>query len=434
MQSGGVKPPAEWDAAAKRVLGSELFRQSPKLKDLLAYIAAHSLSGERELLSEQHIRIAVFGRSPGYPGDDSIVRVQARNLREKLAEYFSTEGADNPITITLPKGGYELRFTPRAVAVETPIPAVFPVERPTRQRDIRPWTIVVGCILITSAFLLGYAMHRPASAALESGQRPAGALQGDEFVANPVVRQLFSPPAQTLTILEDATLLMASRVRGRVFSLNEFVSGSTNIGEPSTDPAHRTLEQMLPLGRSISQADLTFAVRLLRLYPHLSTGAVFKHPREIQLREIKSSNCVLFGAQSTDPWIELYDARLNFPRTNPEDEHGFLNRRPLAGEKLTYGNDGGEAATTYARIALLTNFQPGTRVLILTGLGAPETEAAAEFILDPKLTQTLPSELRRRMQKMPGHLEILLSTNRVGRTAGSVHVETWRADDEPIAP
>ena len=89
MQVDRVKPPAEWEDVVKRALASELFRKSPKLRDLLAYAAGHSLKAERELLSEQHIDVAVFGRNAGYnPGDDSIVRVQARNLREKLSEYF----------------------------------------------------------------------------------------------------------------------------------------------------------------------------------------------------------------------------------------------------------------------------------------------------------------------------------------------------------
>ena len=60
MQVDRVKLPAEWEDVVKRALASELFRKSPKLRDLLAYAAGHSLKAERELLSEQHIDVAVF--------------------------------------------------------------------------------------------------------------------------------------------------------------------------------------------------------------------------------------------------------------------------------------------------------------------------------------------------------------------------------------
>jgi hypothetical protein len=63
---------------------------------------------------------------------------------------------------------------------------------------------------------------------------------------------------------------------------------------------------------------------------------------------------------------------------------------------------------------------------MLTGTGSPETEAAAEFVLDPNFVSLVPPELREHLRAAPEHLEILLRTSRVGRVAGSVKVAAWR--------
>ena len=71
-------------------------------------------------------------------GEDSIVRSQARFLRQRLEEYFATEGRDEPIRLTIPKGSYVPEFHFReGVAIEpepakadkvAPVAIVSPVE------------------------------------------------------------------------------------------------------------------------------------------------------------------------------------------------------------------------------------------------------------------------------------------------------------------
>jgi hypothetical protein len=44
------------------------------------------------------------------PGQDNIVRVEARLLRKRLEAYFEDEGKDEPVTIVMPRGSYALSF------------------------------------------------------------------------------------------------------------------------------------------------------------------------------------------------------------------------------------------------------------------------------------------------------------------------------------
>jgi hypothetical protein len=72
----------------------------------------------------------VFSRGEGYDTAlDNIVRVNAFDLRKRLAEYFATEGRDEPVIIKIPKGSYKPAFTVRPQpdpVVSQPAPVVAP--------------------------------------------------------------------------------------------------------------------------------------------------------------------------------------------------------------------------------------------------------------------------------------------------------------------
>jgi serine/threonine-protein kinase len=93
---------AEVAGQLDRILRSELFS------------SAGPLDGRSAELKESTIGVDAFGRPPGYdPRTDPIVRVEARRLRSRLADYYAGPGADDPVVIDLPKGGYVPSFTSR---------------------------------------------------------------------------------------------------------------------------------------------------------------------------------------------------------------------------------------------------------------------------------------------------------------------------------
>src|ERR1019366_1158871 len=90
-----------------RVVNSPHFEKSPRLRSFLTFICEMELTGRRPEINEQQVGVRVFGRPPGYnPGDDSIVRSQARFLRQRLEEFFRTSGQNAPVRIVIPKGSY----------------------------------------------------------------------------------------------------------------------------------------------------------------------------------------------------------------------------------------------------------------------------------------------------------------------------------------
>lgn len=102
-----------------RVLQSTGFRKCAQLSRFLRFTVDQALAGPNGASKETLIAIEIFGRRPDYdPSCDPVVRVEARRLRAKLAQYYAQEGCRDSIRIDLPKGGYLPTFEFRGSALE----------------------------------------------------------------------------------------------------------------------------------------------------------------------------------------------------------------------------------------------------------------------------------------------------------------------------
>ena len=100
-----VRRPA--DEQLERILRSETFQLSDRLKRFLMFIVRETAAGRGGELKEYVIGVQVFRKDDSFdPRTDPIVRVQARRLRAKLVRYYREEGRADPTLIDLPKGGY----------------------------------------------------------------------------------------------------------------------------------------------------------------------------------------------------------------------------------------------------------------------------------------------------------------------------------------
>src|ERR1700690_3313919 len=94
-----------------RLVNNHVLHGSESLCKLLRYLAVHALTHPGVPLKEYEIATEVFPRPADFdPQLDSTLRAQAGRLRLKLAEYYGSEGAEDPILVDLPKGGYVLSF------------------------------------------------------------------------------------------------------------------------------------------------------------------------------------------------------------------------------------------------------------------------------------------------------------------------------------
>jgi len=100
-------------AQLDRILASPGFVNADRLSRFLRFVVERTLDGEGDQLKEYRLGTEVFDRPADYdPRLDSIVRVEARRLRAKLAEYYEGPGRADPIVVRVDKGGYAAAFDP----------------------------------------------------------------------------------------------------------------------------------------------------------------------------------------------------------------------------------------------------------------------------------------------------------------------------------
>lgn len=101
-----------------RILSHEQFKDTTRLKRFLSYVVEEALGGRADRLKGYTIGVEVFDRPDDFdPQADTIVRVQAGQLRRRLDLYYAKEGRSSPLRILLPKGRYAPVFERRSVAL-----------------------------------------------------------------------------------------------------------------------------------------------------------------------------------------------------------------------------------------------------------------------------------------------------------------------------
>jgi hypothetical protein len=117
MSAPGGPPNEVVQAQLKRILLSHTFTHSERLRRFLRYCVEQAIEGHPQNLREYVIGVEVFDRGADYnPANDPIVRVEARRLRNKLKDYYASEGQQDPLTIDVPKGRYLPMFQTRVRA------------------------------------------------------------------------------------------------------------------------------------------------------------------------------------------------------------------------------------------------------------------------------------------------------------------------------
>ena len=94
-----------------RILASPMFVASGRLRRFLQYTVDSVFNGTAEQLKESWIATEVYDRGADFdPSQGSIVRTEARRLRNKLKEYYDVIGKHDPIVIQLRPGSYVPSF------------------------------------------------------------------------------------------------------------------------------------------------------------------------------------------------------------------------------------------------------------------------------------------------------------------------------------
>ena len=111
-QCGTCVPATEVWFELRKVVSSEPFLRSPKLRDFLSFVVEETMSGRGSRLTQYVLGVEIFGRRATHdPRLDSRVRVEAHRVRAALAAYYRQQGRNDAVIIRLDKGSYSPSFS-----------------------------------------------------------------------------------------------------------------------------------------------------------------------------------------------------------------------------------------------------------------------------------------------------------------------------------
>lgn len=416
-----LKDDARWQLI-ERILATAPFQKSGRLRELLPYMAERALHGHGHELTEHNIGIAVFGKPADYsPVEDSSVRVHARQLRLKLHEYFDGEGRGESIIVEIPKGSYNPVFRESAQASLEPAPAphaeAAPAPRPRATRTVLPWAIVailaIACVGLTVRLLRAPSGPAPAPWPLS---------------------EVFDGSNPTSIVIADVNYGMLRIVSQQEGSLEEYLRPDMR---QRLTPAHmddREARIMTYISNSnlTSYADVVVATTLSDLVPHKPGLITVRSARDLRPRDLEDGNYIFVGSPSSNPWVFLYQNRLNFRESEGvvgESMKYFVNENPKPGEQKTYQGleFTGSAGEDYATISLLPTASGRGSVLILQGLQQEGTEAAGLFLADVDSRAALKKALHiQGNPTKPIYFEVLIRTRAVAGAPNATSIVAAR--------
>src|SRR3984957_1232640 len=201
----------------QRIIQSKAFRTSEVHRNLLNYLAEKSLSGTADSLKEYTVGLDVFAKPASYdPRQESVVRMHVARLRQKLAEYYRTEGVEDPVIVDVPKGGFRVTFETRETAPEPVVAAAVEEAQPPevgRRKEHILIGLLVVAVLCASAF--GVALWRGKAARADGASTAAD-------LGTPELQQLWGPILNTNRPLMIS--LAGEGTANGAFLLGEFLS------------------------------------------------------------------------------------------------------------------------------------------------------------------------------------------------------------------
>jgi hypothetical protein len=396
---------------------------------MLSYIVECGLGQRTEDLTELRIAEKVFGRHDYNSSEDNIVRVSARQLRSKIAEYYAGEGQSDPFRIDVPKGGYHPVFhkheevNNRTSLEIIPTPAILPLPRwpPSPAQIAAALSLLLLIATLTALLLQSWKENRQLRASLTSS----------------LPRTLFEPfvtdPKQRINLVVTDSALGLYEALSHSYVPLETYANSQYQSAPGIMALVRqggdSFMDLLRTRQICSLADFRITSLIFQTYPQQARRITIHHARNMHARDFDSDdNFVIMGSARSNPWASLFDTSLNFRLSSRYGSHCFENHQPRPGELPVYcsENAAAEQGTDYAQIVVTRNGNRKGHFLLIGGLDMEATEAAGDYFLNSESVSPVLAALHANtIDDLHGY-ELLLRSYSVGGTGRSAQLVTAR--------
>jgi len=389
--------------AVQRILSSATLRQSEGLRHLLRYLFDKTLSGEADDLKEYTIGVECLGKTTHYdPRHESAVRIQLHRLRQKLVEYYHTEGKQDAFVVEMPKGQFKLAFESRKPAVgeaEKPEVRELPPASPPEYRYKRVLGVSLAAALAWGAYTTAELANLQHQTALFRAAWP------------PEVESLWRP------FLLDRPLIVA--LQDPPFAHIPQVGyysdqRSTTWDELMRSPA--TLELQKKYGTDALQpyffftgtAEASAAFTLGKLIGLRVSHISVARSSELSWQQFAENNVVLIGeARFFKERLAGLPAELEFVQNEGEIEILHPQSRDPAIPALGHGNVRG-TGQQYALVSTLPGPAGKGIVRAFTSVGTSARLAALQAFIDPVQARALARKLADSSGAIPQYYQVVL--------------------------
>ena len=360
---------AEEREEVQRILRSPQFRRAPKLQRFLELVCDYHFQNRSGEINEFVIATQAFGKGPSFqPGEDSLVRVQAREIRRRLREYYQNEGKSSRLILDIPAGHYAPVFT----SLEVP-PTVVPAPAPEPGRwapSLRSaWFIMAGTVLACGALLVAADHERR----LLIRTAAAGAARMTTPGLPPRVAGLWNRFLES----DVPTLLVVA---------------NPDVGECAGEKPGVTgcPDEYTGMGEAV-------AVHLITaLFQSTKQTLIVKPSRIVNADDIQRYNLVLLGGKSVNAWTRQLGQGLSLAEADaPPGFETVLDPKT------------GQTIKDRAIVALRKHPDTGRWVLFLWGHHTQGTHAAAEACTDERFL----TQLKWPSTPFPDSFHVLVAVN-----------------------
>ena len=339
-------------AELQKILSSPQFRRATKLNRFLELVCQYKFQDRGQEINEYLIATEVFSKGPQFdPNEDSLVRVQAREVRRRLGEYYQNNGHTSKVILSLPLGSYCPVFTAEAE------PQAIPVRRapPIRWAWMMLGITVLACAAIL--FATDRERHR--------------LLQGVVSAADRVPGRTMSPSLSRLWVR-----FLDSEVPTVLVLSNPEVGDCAEPRRPQDTPDD-CVEQYTGMGEAVAIHLITNIFRSAR------QTLIVKQSRMVNADDVKRYNLVLLGGKQVNVWTRRLGQDLNINASGDALSTNEAQQYATVLDPAT-----GQLTRDRGLIALRKNPATGHWVLFLYGRHSQGTYAAAEASTDgPFLAQ-----------------------------------------------
>jgi hypothetical protein len=406
--------PEEIQRQLQNILASPAFHGSKRCHQFLQYVCEKSLSGEAGTLKERTIAIEVFGRNPQSDlGEDTIVRVGAREVRKRLAQYYVTpEGAASEILIDLLPGSYVPEFRHvSAHKVKDPQPVLI---ADGRRRPL--WRL--------SAIFAGGFVLLAALVGLTIAKWPGSNPNAEAF--NRFWEPALRAPEPLLVAVAHPIVYHPSR-RASALSAENAPQTGIPVQRPIQLPPNTALDgsDLVPVrNQYVGFGDMVAATEVSAMLARRSKAVRVRLASSIEFADLRKAQTLLIGAITNRWTMELQPAwRFQFSqasglRTVITDTSPDSRR-----EWSIPANDDGSAPEDYILVCRIRNSVTGGLQLVTAGLKQFGTEAGGRLLADQDQLGVI-------LRKIPAgwetkNLQIVLHAKVIGNTPAQPEVVAW---------